>query len=126
MQCSSLNRQGKPCGAHTLSGRDKCIMHSDSNIAVQLGRRGGERRAVCQPVGLRDFNPPRTPQELRELISHVLIEIRNGQLQPRVGNSLAFLGATLIRAVDQCELAGRIERLEQQWESIRSGAKCTA
>jgi hypothetical protein len=42
-------------------------MHSGR--AAELGRKGGRRRAVYSPEGLKEFAPPKTAAELRDLLA---------------------------------------------------------
>jgi hypothetical protein len=127
MRCTATNRNGKPCGAASMTGRNVCYLHSQSGLAVQLGRRGGERRAVCLPTGIPEFSAPTNPAELRALVANVLVETRVGKLQPKIANSIALLAAVLIKATEHSELTARIKHLEAEWKILRLKAKpCNA
>ena len=73
-----------------MEGAHRCVMHSGR--AAELGRKGGRRRAVYSPDGLKEFSPPRTAAELRDLLAQSIIEIRTGQLDPKLANSISYLG----------------------------------
>jgi hypothetical protein len=67
MKCRAKNKAGKPCAAPAVEGADRCVMHSGR--AAELGRKGGRRRAVYSPEGLKEFAPPKTAAELRDLLA---------------------------------------------------------
>ena len=46
------------------------------------------------------------------LISQTINQVRKGQIDPRVANSIGFLANILIKAVERDKLETRIERLE--------------
>ena len=47
------------------------------------------------------------------LISETINQVRKGQIDPRVANSVGFLANILIKAVEQNKLETRIEQLEE-------------
>jgi len=71
-------------------------MHSGR--AAELGSRGGRRRTIYSPEGLKDFAPPKTAADLRDLIAQSIIEIRTGKLDPKLANSISYLGTGFLRA----------------------------
>ena len=46
------------------------------------------------------------------LIAETINQVRKGEIDPRVANSVGFLANILIKAVDQVRLETRIEQLE--------------
>lgn len=112
MQCQMKKRDGKRCGAQALSGDRYCSLHADARRAVELGSRGGRRRAIYKPGDLRDFPPPKSAADMRDLLAQAIVEIRLGKLDSRVANSLAYLGAGFLRSVEIGDLETRLELLE--------------
>lgn len=110
MKCSAKNKAGKPCGAPAVNGTTRCHMHSGR--AKELGSRGGHRRSVYAPENLKDFSAPRTADELRELLAQSIIEIRAGKLDPKLANSISYLGAGFLRALEVADLEKRLAELE--------------
>src|SRR5215813_12139441 len=89
-------------------------MHSGR--AAELGSKGGRRRAVYSPDGLKDFAPPRTAADLRDLLAQSIIEIRAGKLDPKVANSISYLGTGFLRALEVSDLEIRLLALEVRAE----------
>jgi len=42
---------------------------------------------------LQEFAPPRSAADLRDLLAQSIIEIRAGKLDPKLANSISYLGA---------------------------------
>ena len=57
MQCQKKKRDGNRCKASALAGERHCALHSDPSKAAKLGSKGGRRRAVYSPDGLKDVPP---------------------------------------------------------------------
>jgi len=89
-------------------------MHSGR--AAELGSKGGRRRAIYSPDGLKDFAPPKTAADLRDLIAQSIIEIRTGKLDPKLANSISYLGSGFLRALEVSDLDSRLRALEAQAE----------
>jgi hypothetical protein len=95
MQCQHKKRDGKRCRAAALTGQTRCAMHAQPGRAAELGSKGGRRRAVSSPGDLKEFATPKTAADLRELLAESIIEIRAGNLDPRIANALGYLGRNL-------------------------------
>jgi len=112
MQCQKEKRDGRRCGARALSGKKCCALHSEPGRAAQLGSRGGRRRAVYAPEGLKDYAAPTSAGDLRDLLAESIIETRSGKLDPRVANALGYLGASYLRALEVADFESRLDALE--------------
>ncbi len=115
MRCREKNKEGKPCGAPALEGADHCVMHSGR--AAELGSKGGRRRTVYSPDGLKEFAAPRSAADLRDLLAQSIIEIRAGKLDPKLANSISYLGAGFLRALEVSDLETRLQTLEERTEN---------
>jgi len=85
-------------------------MHSGR--AAELGKRGGRRRAIYSSEKLKKFAPPMNAGDLRNLIAHSIVEMRNGVLDPKVANSITYLRAGFLRALEISDLEDRVASLE--------------
>jgi len=93
-------------------------MHSGR--AAELGSKGGRRRTVHRPDGLKEFSAPKTAADLRDLLAQSIIEVRTGKLDPKLANSISYLGAGFLRAVELTDLETRLEDLERVMELGRA------
>jgi len=113
MQCQKRKRDGKRCEARALSGRRWCAFHADPSRASKLGRRGGRRRAVRCPQELKVFDPPKSAADLRDLLSQSIIELRTGTLDPKLANSISYLGTGFLKAIEASETESRLDAIER-------------
>jgi hypothetical protein len=84
MQCESKKRDGGRCGARALVGMAHCAMHGEPGRAAILGSRGGRRRSIHRPDALMKVDAPETAADLKALFAQSILEIRAGQLDPRL------------------------------------------
>jgi hypothetical protein len=89
-------------------------MHSGR--AAELGSKGGRRRTVYSPSKLKEFAAPKTAADLRDLLAQSIIEIRTGEMDPKLANSISYLGTGFLRAVEVADLEARLENLQRMME----------
>lgn len=116
-RCTATTRDGEPCKAPPMTGRDVCTMHSETAPAVHAA--GGRARAEpdrylskAEARGIKLADPCAMPRTLERLARYVL----TGRLDPKVANCAAYLAATAIRASETAELAERLALLERAAE----------
>lgn len=114
MQCQKKKRDGNQCRARARSGRKYCALHAEPGKAAELGSKGGRRRAVYSPDALQEFTAPRSAADLRDLLAQSIIEIRAGKLDPKLANSISYLGTGFLRAIEVVDLQARIDELERE------------
>lgn len=112
MKCKSKKRDGSPCGAWAVTGTDRCILHSEPDAAAKLGRAGGLTSISGRRAGLKEFRAPATPEELRSIVAHLIIEVRKGLMSAKGANAIAALGGLLLRTVDATEFESRLRAVE--------------
>ena len=78
-----------------------------------LGRRGGRRRTIYSLDALKTFPAPKSAADLRDLLAQSIIEIRTGKLDPKLANSISYLGISFLRALEVSDVEKRLEALEQ-------------
>jgi hypothetical protein len=123
MQCQKTKRNGRRCGARALAGKKYCPLHSAPGKAAELGSKGGRRRAVYRPEGLKEFAPPKTAADMRDLLAQSIIEIRAGLLDPKLANSISYLGAGFLRALEVADLASQLDEIKAKLEVLSVAQK---
>jgi hypothetical protein len=86
-----------------LSGKKYCLIHSERGKAAELGRKGGRRRTVYSPDGLKDFPAPKTPAELLVLLAQSMLDVRMGRMDSKRGTTLAYMAVAMLKAMDLSE-----------------------
>jgi len=56
------------------------------------------------PEGLKDYAAPTSAADLRDLLAQSIVEIRMGKLDPKLANSISYLGAGFLRALELADL----------------------
>lgn len=128
MQCLKKKRDGSRCGAHALADEKYCSLHSEPGKAAVLGRKGGRRRTVHSPEDLQEFPAPKSAADLLDLLAHSIVEVRSGKLEPRLANSISYLGTGFLRAIEVANLERRLEDLERERgknAGQEGGSSCT-
>jgi hypothetical protein len=110
MKCRAMNQRSEPCGAPAVGTTERCVMHSGR--AAELGSKGGRRRTVYAPDGLKELPAPKNASDLRDLLAQSIVEIRTGRLDPKLANSISYLGTGFLRAVEVSDLESRLAALE--------------
>lgn len=116
MQCEHKKRDGKRCRARALTDQNRCAMHAEPGRAAELGSKGGRRRAMYRAEDLREFAPPKTAADLRDLLAESIVEIRAGKLDPKIANALGYLGASYLRALEVSDVQERLAALSQRMQ----------
>jgi len=112
MRCTAINKLGAPCGAPAANGGRFCVMHSGR--AAELGSKGGRRRAMFSPDRLKPFPAPRTAADARDLLAQSVVELRAGELDPRIASSICSLVAEFLKTLELCTIEDFIEPLERE------------
>ena len=114
MRCQKPKQDGSPCKASALTGKKYCALHSDPGRAAELGSRGGRRRTGFSPDSLKLFPAPRSAADARDLLAQSMVEVRAGQLDPRIATTMCSLVPEFLRCLELCTIEETVEPLEQE------------
>jgi hypothetical protein len=117
MRCSATNKAGTPCGAPAVSDGRFCVMHSGR--AAELGSKGGRRRARFSPDHLKPLPALKTAADVRDLLAQSMVELRAGELDPRIASSICSLVAEFLKTLELCTIEEVIEPLERERAQAR-------
>lgn len=114
MTRSAPTRSGMPCRAQRMKNKQTCILHSSPAIARQLGSVGARQRNMARQSAatLCNFPPPEKADEVRVVLSHVLVEVRVGRVDARTGNAVAALASILLKAINDTNFEARLTAIE--------------
>jgi hypothetical protein len=119
-QCTRIKSSGERCRGPALPGLNECVFHAPE-LAVKRaeGRKQGgitaSRPTKVLPLTAADVKL-KTASDVRDLLGETISQVRRGQLDPKIGNAVGFLAATLLRAVEAAEL----EALAQEVDRLRA------
>ncbi len=122
MRCTATTRSGKQCGANSLHGKKRCLLHSSPGRARELGRRGGEngRRAGRPGELLLQMAVPQNAIDVRQLLGQSLSELRAGKLSATLAYAISSLATAFLRAADAGDMEERVARLEKLAEERKA------
>ena len=81
----------------------------------KLGRSGGRNRTAGTQLIREDWlptEPPKAAEQLRDFLAEVVAHVRQGRLNTKIANAVAYAGATLLRAIEASSLEARLAALE--------------
>jgi hypothetical protein len=112
--CSATKSDQSKCRAAAIPGSEFCFFHDPSKAEKrrEAQSQGGRQNRVKT---LEDSAPDVKVEDSGDaiiLLVQTINQVRKGQIDPRVANSVGFLANILIKAVERDKLETRIEQLE--------------
>jgi hypothetical protein len=115
-KCQSRRKDGKRCDANAQAGKNSCVFHDPAKEAEgQRARRAGGLRRSQRTAVLPKQTPDhalRNTIEVSAFLAESINQVRRGELDPRVANSVGYLASVLLRSLEQGPLEERMARLE--------------
>jgi hypothetical protein len=69
---------------------------------------------MFSPDQLMAFPPPKTAADVRDMLARSMVELRAGQLDPRIVSSLCDLANEFWKALEECTIEEVVEPLERE------------
>ncbi len=111
-RCSHAHADGRPCGGYAVAGSRFCFTHEPdlASDRDEARRRGGQagRVATLPESDVR----VRSLSDVLVLVEETINDVRTGRVDVRVANAVGYLANIGIRAIEQGDLADRLEALE--------------
>jgi hypothetical protein len=112
--CKARKTDGSKCQAVALPGSRYCFFHDPAKA---------EKRREAQSLGGRhnrimtlDTDVPDVKiedcQGTIPLLSETINQVRKGEIDPRIANTVGYLANVIIKAVEQSEMEKRLEKIE--------------
>lgn len=114
--CKFRKKNGARCTADAQTGKDVCVFHDPKRIedGRRARRAGGIKRSRRAAV-----LPPDTPDcrlasatDISCLIADCINQVRRGELDSRVANTIGFLASVQLRSIEQGRLEQRLASME--------------
>src|SRR6266478_6639932 len=114
LKCSARTKLGNDCRAAAVMGTQFCALHGDPARAAELGRMGGQKNRHYVDADEVRFPPPSTPEDIKNMLSQVMVDVHTGKLHPRIASTLAYLSGPLLKAIESTDVQQRLARLEKE------------
>jgi general stress protein YciG len=111
-KCRAATKAGRQCAAPAIRGGIYCALHDDPDRAAQLGRKGGANNRKVYEGNDREIPAPQNACDVKNLLSEAMAEIRASKMDPKLGTTLAYMGVSLLKAIETSDFEKRLERLE--------------
>lgn len=91
-----------------------CFWHDPTKVAEQAEARkkGGRNSHRRLSPAIPDAQPPRSAQEVSDLLARVMASVLRGETDPKIMSTLAYGANVLIKAFEAADVAKRLEALE--------------
>ena len=112
--CTATKDDGTACGAAALPGSHFCFFHDPAKAAAR--RQAQSAGGQANKMATLPANAPEVEiydsADVVTLLCQTINQVRRGQIDPRVGNTVGYLANIILAATGQRELETRIAELE--------------
>jgi general stress protein YciG len=110
-QCKATTASGKLCRAKPHKN-GLCFFHSDPQKAAELGRKGGRRNRRTNVAPMQHVAAPESAGDVKRMLAESMAEVRTGKMDPKLGTTLAYIGTSLLKAIEVADIDDRLKKLE--------------
>jgi hypothetical protein len=119
--CKAKKPDGSACQSVALPGSEFCFFHDPAKAekrreAQALGGRHNQIKTLANDAPEVKIE---TCKDVVSLLAETINQVRKGEIDPRIGNTVGYLANVFIKAVEQGELEKRIEALESALKTNR-------
>jgi hypothetical protein len=108
------NADGVACGARRVAGSRFCFFHDPASAERRkhAQRCGGQRNgAATLPAATPDVRLD-DGQDVVRLLTLTINQMRRGEIDPKIGNSVGYLAGLILKALERGEFEKRLAALE--------------
>ncbi|MDH3890941.1 MAG: hypothetical protein OEV49_07625 [candidate division Zixibacteria bacterium] len=126
-QCKQIKIDGKRCRGRAVTGSKFCFFHDPKRAKQRQAaqRKGGINRLRPDKVTVLPSNTLdavlRTADDVCQLLSDTINQVRKGVLDVKIANSVGYLAGVILKARSQGELEDRIVEIEEHIAKERTG-----
>ena len=116
-RCTFRKTDGTICNANAQLATDVCVFHDPTKAEDgQRARRAGglaRSKPAVLPVDVPDARLG-TCKDVANLLGESINQIRRGELDPRLANTVGYLSGILLRALEQGVVEERLAKIEAE------------
>ena len=121
MKCRHTKTDGNQCRANALGGSNFCFWHHPDRKkeVIEAGRTGGLKgKLVVLPLGTPDIVVA-TMADVVILMEATINQVRRGEMDPRVANTVGYLAGIFMKAYEGSGLEVQLQELYQRIEAVK-------
>ena len=111
-KCQATTKAGRRCAAPAVRGKNYCSLHADPDRAAALGRKGGTRHRKVYDGDVCNVSVPESAGDVKRMLAESMAEVRTGKMDSKLGTTLAYIGTSLLKAIEVSDLETRLRALE--------------
>ena len=114
-RCEGFKPDGTRCSVPALPGSKFCVFHDPERAEQRRAAqsRGGKANRIKTLGPDAPDLKVQDSQDVKELLSQTIDQVRKGQIDPRVGYAIAYLSNLMLKASEKNELETRLAELEK-------------
>ena len=91
-----------------------CYFHANPDKASELGKRGGRAKGSIGTPGATEYvvRPIKNVHDVAGLLADTINDLRSGTIDSRLANTVGFLAAGMLKALQQGDIEGRLRAVE--------------
>lgn len=110
--CKYIKPDNQRCGCYRLKGDDYCYFHS---VKAELLRKESVLQGGQSPKRSYGNNNPvliDSTRDVLNLVAETITDLRQNRASTRLANAIGYLAGVALKAIEQDELAKRLEEVE--------------
>lgn len=113
MKCAYIKADGNQCQANAMKNYKYCFAHNPKTkeehaLAVVKGGKASKRdRLNLEPIDIQK------PDDVIGLLEETINGIREGNIPPKIANTIGYLCGHLLKAIEAADLDQRLEIIER-------------
>jgi len=125
MKCIYIKEGGEQCNAFAMGSSQFCYLHNPdiTDEEKRINQTKGGKSNIIRVNGSLPLIRAKTSQEVAELLEKTINEVRSGELDPRIANTIGYLAGHALKALEASNLDQRVEMVEsillQRKKSVR-------
>lgn len=114
ISCTATKGDGTACGAAALPESQFCFFHDPCKAGARrtAQSRGGQANRMATLPAVAQDVPVEDAGDVVKLLGATINQVRRGELDPRVANTVGYLSNIVLAAIGQRELETRLAELE--------------
>ena len=117
--CLFVKDSGGRCRVRPLSGSKYCFFHdpAKADLRLEASRNGGRRGKMATLISEAPDVAVESAQDVVRLLGETISQVRRGEIDPRIANSVGYLSGIVLKAREQGDIEDRLKLIEEEINS---------
>jgi hypothetical protein len=112
--CQGIRPAGGRCRARCIAGSSYCFFHNPEMEAERKAAQsaGGQKNKLAVLPRSTPDAKLRSAEDAIKLLGETINQVRRGEIDPRIGNTVGYLSGLLVKAQHDVAIERRLARVE--------------